>query len=191
MRMMSTISRKLGVVAAIGLAGVTLAGCGSQAPAGRVADKAAVAPAAVTVPARAKVLEFMTAGGRGYFYTTNPAEAAKAVAKYHFEPTGNSPGYLSTHSFKGALALYRLRYMVSSSYIVSFAAEKDRLVRSGKFVNEGILGYVATKPGTSEIQRWRAARNSFWRIVTLSDAKALKKTGWHLDGTLGYFWTKA
>ncbi|GAA2624686.1 hypothetical protein SMC26_18350 [Actinomadura fulvescens] len=183
----------LGAVAAFTVAGITLTGCGTAKPqaaekvsAGR-ADAAAVAAA---TSGRAKIYEFVTRSKQGYFYTTNRKEAERAKNKYKFIPTNRNLGYVSTKRFKGALTMYRLRYKARSAYLVTLSAkERDQLVRSKRFVYEGVLGYTAKTKGAGKFRLWRVSKTS-WRAVNTVQAKALMKQGWKLNGPLGYVWVR-
>lgn len=135
-----------------------------------------------------KIYEFTTPGGKGYFYTTNPAEAVSAARDYHFTPVKHDLGRISNVPFKGSLALYRLRYKPFSSYLVANSTqERDSLVHSGQFVYEGVMGYVS-KSETGKLLLWRVANNCHWRLVTRAESSSLIQQGWHSDGPVGYVW---
>jgi hypothetical protein len=164
-------------------------------PAGRNAVKPAgkgpSAQAKATLTPLFKVDEFRTNGDKGYFYTLNPNEASSAVSKYKFTPVSHSLGYLSSKPFEDSITLYRMRFKPFSSYLIAIsAAERDKLVSSGNFVNEGIMGY-ASKSKTGKTLLWRVANNNRWRIVRHDEVAALVKQGWHSDGPVGYAWKSA
>lgn len=159
--------------------------------AAKPADKAPAAQAKTAAKSLYKIDELRTNGDKGYFYTVNPAEANSAVSQYKFTRVSHSLGYLSSKPFKGSITLYRLRYKPFSSYLITISAsERNKLVASGNFVNEGIMGY-ASKSKTGKTLLWRVANNSRWRIVRHSEVSALVKQGWHSDGPVGYVWKSA
>ncbi|WP_460338070.1 hypothetical protein [Actinoallomurus acanthiterrae] len=193
-------ARAVGASIALAAAGMTLAACGSSQPsstaraAGNHQPVQAAAPAAgldAAAHGRLKLYEFRTTGGKGYFYTANPTEAVNAVKKYKFTQIKHNLGYVYRKPFKGSVTLYRLRFTPFSSYIVTISTkERDKLVRSGRFVYEGVLGYASKSPA-KKVLLWRVARNNQWRVVTKAESKALVRKGWHSDGPVGYVWKSA
>ncbi|WP_433175610.1 hypothetical protein [Actinoallomurus sp. CA-150999] len=193
-------TRVIGASITLTVAGMTLAACGSS-PSSSTARAAgnhqpvqAAAPAPqvdATAHGRLKLYEFYTTGGKGYFYTANPTEAVNAVKKYKFTQIKHNLGYVYRKPFKGSVTLYRLRFKPFSSYIVTLSTkERDKLVRSGNFVYEGVLGYASKSP-TKKVLLWRVANNNRWRLVTKAESKALVRKGWHSDGPVGYVWKSA
>lgn len=159
--------------------------------AAKPADKAPSAQARTAAKSLYKINEFRTAGDKGYFYTLSANEANSAASRYKFTRVSHSLGYLSSKPFKGSITLYRLRYKPFSSYLITISAsERNKLVSSGNFVNEGIMGY-ASKSKTGKTLLWRVANNSRWRVVRHSEVASLVKQGWHSDGPIGYAWKSA
>lgn len=101
-------------------------------------------------------------------------------------------GYLSSRRANGTIPLYRLRLQSRTSYLVTASkAERDKLVAQGTFRYEGILGYVAAKPGAGRLAICRVSKNSVWKIIPASQASKYKGQGWTGCGGAGYSWTKA
>lgn len=186
--------RAVGAVATFTVAGIALVGFGSATPQperGPVAGNAVAVAAAVST--RAKLYEFTTHYRQGYFYTASRKEADRAKRIHKFVPTKRNLGYVSTKRFKGALTLYRLRYKARVAYLVTLSVkERDSLVASGRFRYEGIVGYTSKTKGAGKFPLWRVSKAGHgWRAVNTTQANALRKQGWHLDGPLGYVWTRA
>jgi hypothetical protein len=158
---------------------------------GRPAQAGSRARAGTAATSRVRLYEFRTAGGKGYFDTLSSSEANSAASRYKFTRVTHNLGYLSSKPFKNSITLYRLRYKPFSSYLVTIStSERNKLVNSGQFVYEGILGY-ASKSKTGKTLLWRVANNSRWRIVTHAEVAGLVRQGWHSDGPVGYAWKTA
>ncbi|TDB97244.1 hypothetical protein E1267_40080 [Nonomuraea longispora] len=144
------------------------------------------APTARTSP----LIELVTPKSKGFFYTANPAEARRAVQKHGFKRTPTPLGRVAAKPFSGGTALYRLRSTSAMSYILTAdPAGLKKLIASGKFVNEGILGYVG-KTGDPAKRIWRLHYDNQpkWRIAITAhkDSILRNEPGWSLDGPSGY-----
>lgn len=169
---------------------VTGASPSAAAPAGSPAPANAGRQAADA--ARYRLFEATTPRKEGYFYTINPAEAKRAVRYNHFSPTGATLGYLYSRRVTGTVPVYRLRLRSRMSYLVTPSkTERDRLVAGGSFRNEGVLGYIALKPGSGRMAICRVSKNSVWKVIRTSQAKTFKKRGWTGCDGVGYTWTGA
>lgn len=140
---------------------------------------------------KAKLYELVTP--HGIFYTANEAEKDNAIAKYGFKPTQTPLFYLAKSRFRGGKPLYRLRLKDKPSYLVTPSpTERDKLVGSGKFLYEGILGFAPTKPVTgNEVQVFRLSNNGRWRLAIAEhkDSILANEPGWRLDGPVFYQFT--
>ena len=181
---------------------VTFAGELSSDPAERArgADKAVpeVPMAASSRPAapgpgqRVKLWELTTSSAGGYFYTASESEKNAAVAKFGFTVTGADLGYLGASQTAGTAPLYRLRSTNRNpSYLIAASTEeRDRLVASGAFILEGVLGYASTSTcGGAAETLWRVTNNGVWRLVwTPAMIGIVNSDGWRLDGPAMQSW---
>jgi hypothetical protein len=182
----------------------TLAGELSGAPNERLqaADKAVseVPLAATSQPGapgptqqRVKLWELTTGDAGGYFYTASENEKNSAVEKFKFKVTGANLGYLAPSQVAGTAPLFRLRNTKTKypSYLVAGGTdERDRLVASGDFVLEGVLGYASTSTcGGAAETLWRVTKNNVWRIVwTPTMIDIVNTPEWRLDGPSMQSW---
>lgn len=176
-----------GRTATFGLA-LALAASASAA----VAVPASAAPSSATAAAsstsiqKVRLYELTTKGDQGFFYTADQAEMEQAVAKHGMRVTQTPLYSISRTAFPGGKPMWRLRYTVKSSYLVTVSPqERDQLVGSGKFVNDGILGYAAEDgcaAGTTKV--WRLSDNGKWRLAVESHMISIvnNEPGWKLDG---------
>ncbi|PRX50740.1 hypothetical protein B0I32_13727 [Nonomuraea fuscirosea] len=173
----------LGLAVMLG-ASLSLAVATTQA----TADTAVKAESAATVAAqRVKVYELLTKDG-GYFYTASESEKNNAVTKYGWTVTQTPLYYLSPAPFDGGKPLYRLRYSKKTSYIVTGSVtERDKLVSSGNFRYEGVLGYA---PGSTEaggdVKVYRMSNNGRWRLAVEAHKNSIliKEPAWELNGPI-------
>jgi len=151
---------------------------------------AQAAPAGTTVAAQhVKVYELVTKDG-GFFYTSSASERKTAITKHGWSATKTPLYYISRSPFPGGKPLYRLRWNKKASYLVTASvAERERLVTSGKFRYDGILGYA---PGSAraggDVKVYRLSNNGRWRLAIASHTKKIlaNEPGWKLDGPLLY-----
>ncbi|MEV0197190.1 hypothetical protein [Nonomuraea sp. NPDC050691] len=136
---------------------------------------------------RVKVYELMTKDG-GFFYTASETERQNAIAKHGWSMTQTPLSYISRTPFPGGRPLFRLRWEKKASYIVTGSiAEREKLVTSGDFRYEGILGYA---PGSAaaggEVKVFRLSNNNKWRLAIESHTQKIlaDEPGWKLDGPL-------
>lgn len=163
---------------------------------GRAVMAAAVAAACVgagpVIPAAAEandpvpLLELVAPSGTGRLYTLSRSEAARAVSEYGMRLQPARTGYLRSRSFADSVALYRLNAKDGPWLVTASATERDRLVSSGRFEYEGVLGYShrAAQPGTARL--WRYSKPGEWRVAFDSSGPELVRAGYHVDGSLGY-----
>ncbi|MBB6568381.1 hypothetical protein HPO96_02090 [Kribbella sandramycini] len=158
-----------------------------------VANQAGAAqsgPAATSY--RATLIEMKTVGNAGYFYTASQAEYNRARG-LKFTNTGTPPGYVSTKAIRGTVAVYRLRNLKKSTYLLTLsAAERDKLSASKQWKYEGIVGRVPVAAAKDRVQVFRVSKGGTgggWRVVRASAVNAHKKAGWRVDGPMGYVWT--
>lgn len=145
-------------------------------------------PAGVSASAatRSKLYELVTPGSKGFFYSANPAEVRRAVAN-GFRKTDRDLGYVRVKSATGVVKLYRLRSKARSSYLVTISpTERKRLVDSGTFVYEGVIGHTSKASGSTRFQLFRVSKSGSWRVANRALARQLKQQGWHVDGSLGH-----
>jgi hypothetical protein len=136
---------------------------------------------------RVKVYELVTKDG-GFFYTASETEKQNAITKHGWSTTQTPLYYISRTSFPGGKPLFRLRWEKKASYIVTGSiAEREKLVTSGDFRYEGILGYA---PGSAaaggEVKVFRLSNNNKWRLAIESHTQKIlaNEPGWKLDGPL-------
>jgi Repeat of unknown function (DUF5648) len=171
-------------------AGITVTGVGTTVQASASGTATAGEASTTATTWRVRMHELATPGKRGWFYTVNPAEYWRA-RRAGFTPANQYLGHIANRRVAGTLPLYRLRVKTRSSYLLTLsAAERNRLVASGRYVYEGVLGYTSTTGGTGKFRIYRVSKAGLgWRVVQTRMAVALIRQGWHRDGTLGYVWT--
>ncbi|MBB5132898.1 hypothetical protein HNP84_002619 [Thermocatellispora tengchongensis] len=133
------------------------------------------------------LVEMLAPGGRGRLYTLSTEEASLAAERHGFRRQPTRAGYLWRNSFQGARAVHRLRLVGTSTYLLSVSdAERDDLVADGRFVDEGVMGYVAAeqRPGAERLLRF--ANSYEWRVAVESEADRLKALGYRVDGPMGW-----
>ncbi|MGI5271617.1 hypothetical protein ACQEUU_20850 [Nonomuraea sp. CA-218870] len=175
--------------------GSSLAVAGAALPAtagvtaGVTAGAAGEATATAAVERRVKVYELLTKDG-GYFYTASESEKRNAVTKHGWTLTQTPLYFISPAPFSGGKPLYRLRWSKKASYIVTASPrERDALVKSGGFIDEGVLGYA---PGTAaaggEVKVYRLSNNGRWRLAVEAHKNSIlvNEPGWELNGPLLY-----
>lgn len=136
---------------------------------------------------RVKVHELVTKDG-GFFYTASESEKRRAIDEHGWTVTRTPLSYVSRAPFSGGKPLFRLRWAKSASYLVTASvAERERLVTSGDFRYDGILGYA---PGSAaaggDVKVFRLSNNNKWRMAIESHTKKIlaDEPGWKLDGPL-------
>lgn len=135
------------------------------------------------------LLELRTAGNVGWMWTLSQREAEAAVERYGMTLRPGDLGHLRRQSFPGSQPVYRLRYTERSAYLLTASPEeRDALVESGDFVDEGVLGYAAAeqRPGTAML--WRMSNGAEWRVVPDARKAEFEERGYATDGPLGYVW---
>ncbi|MEV5888974.1 hypothetical protein [Nonomuraea fuscirosea] len=150
---------------------------------------AAAKPAAAVAAQRVKLYELVTKDG-GFFYTASESEKRTAVAQHGWSTTRTPLYYLSPAPFAGGKPLYRLRWLKKASYLVTGSVtERERLVTSGGFRYDGILGYA---PGSADaggdVKVFRLSNDNKWRLAIESHTRKILagEPGWKLDGPLLY-----
>ncbi|WP_328855799.1 hypothetical protein OHB01_20050 [Microbispora hainanensis] len=177
----------------LALALATSAAAGVASPASAAPSSAASSAASSVTAAssstaihKVRLYELTTKGGEGFFYTADRQELEQAVSKHGMQVTQTPLYYISRTAFPGGKPMWRLRYTAKSSYLVTTSPqERDQLVGSGKFVNDGILGYAAgdgCAAGTTRV--WRLSNNNKWRLAVESHMVSIvnNEPGWKLDG---------
>ncbi|WP_049565299.1 hypothetical protein [Nonomuraea sp. SBT364] len=152
------------------------------------ADTTVKSGSATTAAAqRVKVYELLTKDG-GYFYTISESEKNNAVTKLGWTVTETPLYYLSAKPFNGGKPLYRLRWLKKASYIVTGSVvEREKLMSSGSFRYEGVLGYA---PGSAEaggdVKVFRLSSNGRWRLAVEAHKNRIlvNEPGWELNGPL-------
>ncbi|TDD22032.1 hypothetical protein [Nonomuraea diastatica] len=143
---------------------------------------------------RAKLYELVTKDG-GFFYTSSASERDAAVGKHGWKVTRTPLYYLSRAPFRGGKPLYRLRWTKKASYIVTASvAERERLVTSGRFRYDGVLGYAPASAGAGgEVKVFRLTGENRWRLAIASHTRKIlaNEPGWKLDGPLLYQFRQA
>lgn len=138
---------------------------------------------------RVKVHELVTKDG-GFFYTASETEKQNAITKHGWSTTRTPLYYVSRAPFPGGKPLFRLRWAKKASYIVTASvAEREKLVTSGDFRYEGILGYAPGSAGAGgDVKVFRLSNNSRWRLAIESHTQKILagEPGWKLDGPLLY-----
>ncbi|MFC4121427.1 hypothetical protein [Nonomuraea zeae] len=159
------------------------------------ADTAAKSGAATAVAAqRVKVYELLTKDG-GYYYTASESEKYNAITKHGWTVTQTPLYYLSPTPFDGGKPLYRLRWLKKASYIVTASViEREKLMSSGNFRYEGVLGYA---PGSTEaggdVKVFRLSNNGRWRLAVEAHKNSIlvNEPGWELNGPLFFQFRQA
>ncbi|QWF77278.1 glycoside hydrolase family 99-like domain-containing protein [Amycolatopsis sp. CA-230715] len=182
--------RSLRAMAAAVLVAVSLV----QVPEGQAVPASAGAAAGSSSEAKVvdpvPLLELRTAGGKGWFWTLSQAEQSSAVGQYGMTALSSKLGYLRRQPFEGSQPVFRLRSAAAPTYLLTASADERRqLVASGRFADEGVLGYAATTkvPGTDALLRM--SNGAEWRVVPAAQEKAFAAKGYRTDGPLGYVWT--
>ncbi|MGR6916819.1 hypothetical protein ACU635_21480 [[Actinomadura] parvosata] len=180
----------LGATLSLGVATAQTATAAAKTSAAKTAatETAATETAATSVAAqRVKVYELVTKDG-GFFYTASESEKQDAITKHGWSTTQTPLYYIARAPFTGGKPLYRLRWAKKASYIVTASvAERERLVTSGEFRYEGILGYA---PGSADaggdVKIFRLSNNNKWRLAIESHTEKIlaNEPGWKLDGPL-------
>jgi hypothetical protein len=136
---------------------------------------------------RVKVYELVTKDG-GFFYTASETERQNAITKHGWSATQTPLYYISRAPFTGGKPLFRLRWEKKASYIVTASiAEREKLVTSGNFRYDGILGYA---PGSAaaggDVKMYRLSNNGKWRLAIEAhkDKILANEPGWKLDGPI-------
>ncbi|MEU6714647.1 hypothetical protein ABZ897_24525 [Nonomuraea sp. NPDC046802] len=152
------------------------------------------ASAGTSAQQRVKVHELVTKDG-GFFYTASESEKQNAITKHGWSTTRTPLYYVSRAPFPGGKPLYRLRWDKKASYIVTASvAERERLVSSGGFRYDGILGYAPGSAGAGgEVKVFRLANNNKWRLAIESHTQKIlaNEPGWKLDGPLLFQFAQA
>jgi hypothetical protein len=159
------------------------------------ADTAVKSGSAAEVAAqRVKVYELLTKDG-GYFYTASESEKNNAVTKHGWKVTQTPLYYLSPAAFDGGKPLYRLRWSKKASYLVTASvAERDKLVSSGNFRYEGVLGYAPGSPEAGgDVKVFRLSNSGRWRLAVEAHKNSIlvNEPGWELNGPLLYQFRQA
>jgi 5-hydroxyisourate hydrolase-like protein (transthyretin family) len=139
----------------------------------------------------APLLELINPKGDGRLYTLSQSEADNAVARYGFQLVPTPTAFMWRSAFSGSQPIYRLRYKVRHSYLLTPSlAERDSLIAGGQFEYEGIAGYTGAMtsprpPGQTTL--WRYSKEGVgWLLVVEEGRAALERQGLHRDGPLGY-----
>ena len=123
-------------------------------------------------------------------YTLSRSEADAAVAKHGFQLLPNRLGYLRQAAFAGSQPVYRLTRVGAVGWLLTASAtERDSLVASGRFRDEGVVGHAAARPaeGLALLSRFSGAAG--WRVALeapYGNANDLLAAGFKRDGPLGY-----
>ncbi|MGW3345568.1 hypothetical protein ACWDA3_19845 [Nonomuraea rubra] len=152
------------------------------------AQSASAETSATAVAAqRVKVYELVTKDG-GFFYTASESEKQSAITKHGWSATKTPLYYLSRAPFSGGKPLFRLRWAKKASYLVTASvAERERLVTSGDFRYDGILGYAPSTAGAGgDVKVFRLSNDNRWRLAIESHTEKIlaNEPGWKLDGPL-------
>ncbi|WP_155126471.1 hypothetical protein [[Actinomadura] parvosata] len=182
------MTRPVGLGLAVALGATLSLGVATAQAATATAKTSATETAATSVAAqRVKVYELVTKDG-GFFYTASESEKQDAITKHGWSTTQTPLYYIARAPFAGGKPLYRLRWAKKASYIVTASvAERERLVTSGEFRYEGILGYA---PGSADaggdVKIFRLSNNNKWRLAIESHTEKIlaNEPGWKLDGPL-------
>jgi hypothetical protein len=181
------LARPAGLGLAVALCAALSLGAATQASASteRLAEQSAHSVA----EQRVKVYELVTKDG-GFFYTASESEKQSAISKHGWSTTLTPLYYVSRAPFPGGKPLYRLRWAKKASYLVTASvAERERLVTSGDFRYEGILGYAPGSSGAGgDVKVFRLSNNNKWRLAIESHTQKIlaNEPGWQLDGPLLY-----
>jgi hypothetical protein len=172
--------------------GVAVLAMGSAlAPATAAAAPASesAATSAAAVVWKSRLYEFRTPGNKGWFYTANMTEYNRAKGA-GFAPTGRYTGYVANRVVAGSVPVYRARLKARSAYLLTLSlTELRRLVASGQWVYEGVVGRTSKYAGSNKFKLYRLSKaGQGWRTADLALARSLQAAGWHLDGSLGYIW---
>ncbi len=153
------------------------------------ASSEAATTSAAAVAWKSRLYEFRTPGNRGWFYTANLTEYYRAKGA-GFAPTGRYTGYVANRVVTGSVPVYRARLKARSAYLLTLSlTELRRLVGSGQWVYEGVVGRTSRYAGSNKFAIYRLSKSGQgWRVADLALARSLQAAGWHLDGSLGYIW---
>ncbi|WP_143043602.1 hypothetical protein [Nonomuraea jiangxiensis] len=178
------LARPVGVGLAVALSATLSLGVATQASAA-TAETAGISIA--QQQQRVRLYELTTRDG-GFFYTANEAEKNNAVTKFGWKTTQTPLYYISKAPFAGGKPLYRLRWNLKESYLVTASvAERVKLVASGDFKYEGIMGYAPATPGAGgDVKMYRLSNNNKWRLAIEDHMKSIvaNEPGWKLDGPI-------
>ncbi|MCK2218147.1 hypothetical protein MF672_030805 [Actinomadura sp. ATCC 31491] len=137
------------------------------APVATQAGAAAAGHAATSVAEhRVRLYELVTKEG-GFFCTAGETEQA-AIGHHGWSTTQTPLYYLSAAPFPGGKPLFRLRRPKKQSSIVTASvAERERLVASGDFRYDGILGYAPGSAGAGgDVKVFRLSNNNNIILIT-------------------------
>ena len=142
-------------------------------------------------PQPVPLLELTNSLGNGRLYTLSESEANSAVTRYGFRLTTTPVAYMWRGPFATARAVYRLRFKVRHSYLLTpSVTERDALVASGRFELEGIAGYVGAMIGPAPAGQtilWRYSKEGKgWPLTVDARRGELEAQGFHRDGPVGY-----
>lgn len=168
-----------------GLRGWALAGViGVFATVGGIATASVATAAPDSDAATAPIQEYRTVGDKGWFYTLDKAEGRRAASENGFTHSATY-GELKTEPGPGTTPIHRLRAKSGQSYMLSVSPQE---FASGKFVDEGVFGYIDRTQHSGQQQLLRFSNHGKWRV--LSDApdniKNMRKLGYTVDGPLGW-----
>lgn len=140
------------------------------------------------------LIELVSASGVGRLYTTNPAEARRAVSIGMTEER-RVVGFMPRSSVDGSRPVYRLKPTATATrwLLSTSSAEISSLVGRG-WVNEGVVGYLWTQPSDGLVQLLRFNNGREWRVAPATRRDELVRAGYSVDGGLGYLrerWIRA
>jgi Repeat of unknown function (DUF5648) len=157
-------------------------------------DATSTATDAAALPAPLPLLHLVNRAGVS-LYTLSQSEAATAETRHQFKIQSKPVGYMRARNFPGSQPVYRLTKVGGGGWVLTpSSVERNRLVSSGKFKNEGVVGYAAARraPGTVLLSRYRGPKD--WRVVLAApygNPQAMLATGYKLDGPVGYVYPTA
>ncbi|GAA2682411.1 hypothetical protein GCM10010412_067660 [Nonomuraea recticatena] len=179
---------RIGLTVALGAA----LSLGAAAPASADPVAAPVKESTSIADHRVKVYELLTKDG-GFFYTASETEKDRAVTAHGWSVTKTPMYYLSSAPFQGGKPLYRLRWTHKASYIITGSdSEREKLVASGSFRYEGVLGYAPSATSGKVVKIFRLTNNGRWRLAIEAHTEKIlaNEPGWKLDGPLLYQFTQ-
>ncbi|WP_168211483.1 glycoside hydrolase family 99-like domain-containing protein [Actinosynnema sp. ALI-1.44] len=135
------------------------------------------------------LLEYRTADTIGWFWTLSQAEGAAAASQHGMKPVPSRLGYLRRQAFPGSTPVYRLRGAQQAEYLLTASEhERQSLVDSGKFVQEGVLGHVAARRQTGTDALYRMSNGAERRVVPAARQSEFADRGYRIEQQLGYAW---